>query len=135
MAELSLRGVSALNRNDLQAADKDFRDAYALDPNNAFALNNIGYLSEMDGDRETAQFFYDKAQMVPGSNTPVGLATRHSAEGINLARVASDSTAKVETKVLEERDMRREQGAPVLLLRRDNSVVPEPSTTTPPSHP
>ncbi len=127
MAELSLRGVSALNRNDRQAANKDFRDAYALDPNNAFALNNIGYLSELDGDRETAQFFYDKAQAVPGANTPIGLATRHSAEGINLARVASDSTANVETKVLEERDARRNQGEPVLLLRRDNSVVPEPS--------
>jgi Flp pilus assembly protein TadD len=138
MAELSLRGVSALNRNDLQAADRDFREAYALDPNDAFALNNIGYLSELDGDRETAQFFYDKAQMVPSANTPVGLATRHSAEGINLAQVASDSTAKVETKVLEERDVRRKQGEPVLLLRRDNSVVPEPPTPpahTPPSHP
>ncbi len=137
MAELSLRGVSALNRNDLRAADRDFRDAYALDPNNPFALNNIGYLSEMNGDRETAQFFYDRAQAVPGANAPVGLATRHSAEGTNLARVASDSTAKVETKVLEERDVRRKQGEPVLLLRRDNSVIAEPSTppANPPSHP
>src|ERR1700686_4745777 len=42
VAELNLRGVSAVNRNDLRAADADFRKAYALDPNNAFTLNNIG---------------------------------------------------------------------------------------------
>jgi Flp pilus assembly protein TadD len=128
IAELNLRGVSALNRNEVQAAETDFRSAYALDPNNAFALNNIGYLSELEGDRETAQFFYDKAQSVPGANASVGLATRQSATGLKLATVASDSRSKVDTKVLEERDMRREQGQAALLLRRDNSVVPEPST-------
>ena len=52
----NIRGVSALNRNDLAAAmDQDFRKA--LMPsirNNAFAVNNIGYLSEIEGDRETA---------------------------------------------------------------------------------
>jgi tetratricopeptide (TPR) repeat protein len=128
MAELTLRGVSALNRNEVQAAETDFRAAYALDPNNAFALNNIGYLSELEGDRETAQFFYDKAQSVPGANANVGLATRQSADGLKLATVASDSTSKVDTKVLEERDLRRKQGEPALLLRRDNSAVREPST-------
>ena len=40
VAELNLRGVSAVNRNDLRTADADFRKAYALDPNNAFTLNN-----------------------------------------------------------------------------------------------
>ena len=39
LAELNFRGVLAINRNDLKAADQDFRSAYALDPNNAFALN------------------------------------------------------------------------------------------------
>ena len=49
IAELNLRGVSALNRNDLKSAEQDFRSAYALDPTNAFALNNIGYLAEIEG--------------------------------------------------------------------------------------
>ena len=75
LAELNTRGVSALNRNEPKAAEQDFLKAYALDPNNAFANNNIGYLSEIEGDRETAQFFYDQAQELGGANTPVGLAT------------------------------------------------------------
>ena len=133
MAELNTRGVSAINRNEPKAAEQDFRDAYALDPNDAFAANNIGYLAEIEGDRETAQFFYDKAQVLGGANTPVGLATRSSAEGLRLSQVASDSDAKVEAKVQEERIARRWQNEPILLLRRDNSVVQEPAT--PPSAP
>src|ERR1700733_13684797 len=73
IAELNTRGVAAINRNELRAAEQDFRNAYALDPNNAFAANNIGYVAEIQGDRETAQFFYDKAQSLGGARTPVGL--------------------------------------------------------------
>jgi len=36
MAELNTRGVSAMNRNELRAAQQDFLKAYALDPSNAF---------------------------------------------------------------------------------------------------
>jgi len=139
VAQLNIRGVSALNRNDFAAADQDFRKAYSLDPNNAFAVNNIGYLSEVNGDRETAQFFYERAETIGGLKTKVGLATRRSAEGLKLSQVSSDSDAKVEAKVLQERDaLRRTQHDPILLRRRDNSVVEEPATppaniTTPPS--
>lgn len=128
VAEFNLRGVSAINRNDLRAADEDFRKAYALDPNNAFALNNIGYVAELEGDRETAEFFYTNAQNAGGAAQKVGLATRRSAEGLKLAQVAADNDAKVETKVGQDREMRRLHREPILLRRRDNSVVEEPST-------
>ncbi len=128
LAELNLRGVSALNRNDLRAADRDFRQAYALDPNNAFAVNNIGYLSEMLGDSETAQYFYDKARTVAGSNTPVGLATRHSAEGQKLFQVATNSDAKVEENVQKEHQEVRQERAPIVLRRRDNTLVDQPGS-------
>jgi Flp pilus assembly protein TadD len=128
LAELNTRGVSAINRNEFAAAEQDFRKAYALDPNNAFAANNIGYVAEIDGDRETAQFFYDKAQALAGANSPVGLATRSSAEGQSLSHVASENDNKVEAKVAEDRAVRREHREPVLLMRRDNTVVQEPAT-------
>jgi len=131
LAELNTRGVAAINRNEPAAAEQDFRSAYALDPNNAFAVNNIGYLAEIQGDRETAQFFYDRAQALGGANTRVGLATRSSAEGLPLSQVASTSDSKVEATVRQERDLRRQHPEPILLLRRDNSVVQEP--TTPPA--
>lgn len=130
VAELNIRGVSAINRNDLHAADESFRKAYALDPNNAFAVNNYGYLSEIEGDQETAEFFYEKAQTIIGANRPVGLATRRSAEGTSLTAVASQSDEKVQTVVDREREQRRLQREPILLHRRDNSPVQEASPNT-----
>jgi Flp pilus assembly protein TadD len=128
LAELNSRGVSAINRNDLVTADQAFRSAYALDPNNAFAINNIGYLSEIEGDPETAQFYYDKARTVAGADTTVGLATRRSAQGQKLFQVATDSDSKVDQKVAKEREAVRRRREPIRLRRRDQTVVEEPST-------
>jgi Flp pilus assembly protein TadD len=128
VAEFNLRGVSAISRNDLRTADQDFRKAYALNPNNAFALNNIGYTSEIEGDRETAEFFYNNAQKALGANDRVSLASRRAAEGQKLFQVARDNTSKVEAIVAQERDSRRRQHVPLLLRRRDNSIVEEPGS-------
>lgn len=133
VAELNLRGVSAINRNDVQAAMQDFRDAFRLDSNNAFALNNVGYLYELQGDRETAQFYYDRARKSDGANVAVGLATRRSAEGLRLFQVAGDNNGQVENKLTVEREARRREGGPVVLRRRDDSIVEEPHS--PPQNP
>lgn len=126
VAELNLRGVSAVNRNDLQAAAEDFRKAYRLDPNNAFTLNNIGYVSELEGDRETAQFYYERARLAMGANAVVGVASRQTAEGKKLFSVAEDSDSRVDTKIAEQRRDVQRQNEPVVLRRRDNSPVDEP---------
>jgi Flp pilus assembly protein TadD len=130
VAELNLRGVSAVNRNDLRSADDDFRKAYTLDPNNAFTLNNIGYVSEIEGDRETAQFFYDRARQAGGANATVGVASRRTEEGQKLFAVAADSNSRVEAKVTQDREAVRQQNEPVVLRRRDDSIVDE---SAPPS--
>lgn len=131
-AELNLRGVSAMNRNDVRDAELDFRQAYALDPNNAFALNNIGYLFEITGDRETAQFYYGKAQTMPGANLKVGLATRSEAEGSKLFQVASVSGSSVESKIAQQQAVRRAEHQPVELLQRNNTPVQDhPPTANP----
>jgi len=128
VAGLNLRGVSAVNRNDLRSADADFRKAYAINPNDAFTLNNIGYVAELEGDRETAQFFYDRARQSQGASAIVGVATRQTAEGRKLFAVATDNDGLVATKVSQEQDaLRRQNQGPVLLRRRDNSVVDESS--------
>jgi len=125
VAALNLRGVSAVNRNDLRTANEDFRKAYALDPNNAFTLNNIGYVAELEGDRETAGFFYEHARQSGGASVTVGVATRKTAEGRKLFAVATDNDGLVEAKVTQERDALRCDHEPILLRRRDNSVVDE----------
>ena len=134
LAEFNLRGVSALNRNDVRDAEQDFQAAYALNPNDAFALNNIGYLSELHGDRETAEFYYNKAQTMPGANMKVGLATRSEAEGSKLFQVASESDSSVGLKVAQQQAARRARHEPVQLLRRDNTPVQEQPGRTTPNH-
>jgi len=135
VAELNLRGVSAVNRNDMRSADEDFRKAYALDPNSAFTLNNIAYVAELEGDRETAQFFYDRAEKATDANMRVGVATRRSAEGMRLATVAADSDNRVDARVTQERDRLRRENEPVVLRRRDNSIVDDTAQPTPPAQP
>src|SRR3954468_1724481 len=76
VAILNLRGVSAMNRNDRRAARDFIQQAYKLDPENAFTLNNMGFLAEMDGDRETADYYYERARDANRSGARITLATR-----------------------------------------------------------
>ena len=130
-AILNLRGVAATNHNDLSTARQDFLQAYTLDPKSAFSLNNIGYLSEMDGDLETADFFYEKARKAEDAGVRVGLATRRSAEGMNLVAVAADSDQKVDSKIEGEDQARRQHPRPVELKHRDNTPVVETAPDAP----
>ena len=82
-------------------------------------------MSELEGDRETAQFFYERARQAGGANATVGVATRRTEEGRKLFAVAADSNEKVEAKVTQDRDALRRQHEPVVLRRRDNSIVDE----------
>jgi len=131
VAELNLRGVSAVNRNDLRTANEDFRKAYTLDPHNAFTLNNIGFVAELEGDQETAQFFYDQARHAEGASAIVGVATRQTAEGQKLLAVAEDSDSRVDAKVAQQQDALRRQPGDVVLRRRDNSIVDDSQPPAP----
>jgi Flp pilus assembly protein TadD len=128
-ALLAVRGVSATNRNDWVGARQDFLRSYSLDPNSAFSLNNVGYLSEMDGDLETAQFFYARAQKAEDAKVRVGLATRSSAEGKHLLAVAVDSDQKVDGKIVQESQARRRHSGPIELKHRDDTPVVEPTVS------
>jgi len=128
-AMLTLRGVSALNRNDWRDASHDFLQAYKLDPTSAFAINNVGYLAEMDGDLETASFFYEKARKAEGASDRVGLASRRTADGMKLFSVADESDEKVEGKMEAASAARRRQGGPIELKRRDGKPIGDDNPT------
>jgi Flp pilus assembly protein TadD len=134
VARLNLRGVSAINRNDRQAARQYFEQAYKLDPNNAFALNNMGYLAEMDGDQESATFYYGKAQTAQRADRKVSVATRRDAEGQPVAGVATASDQQVTTQMEAALEQKRREGGPVVLRRRDDNAPVQPnSEPAPPS--
>lgn len=123
VANFNLRGVSSLNRNERKKAREYFEKANKLDPGNAFTLNNMGYVAELDGDRETANFYYEKAKAAQGSTTEVGMATRKEAEGRELGVVADRNNAVVSARMDADLAAKRRIEKPAVLLRRDNSPV------------
>ena len=135
--ELSFRGVEAENENNWGVARQDFMRAYSLDPTNAFALNNRGYVAEHDGDLESAQFFYEKARQAEGAGLTVGLATDQSATGSVLSRVAASSVGKVDGALTAYSQQRRNLSQPVTLTPRGGEEAPsnpinsQPQSTSP----
>jgi len=128
VARLNLRGVSALNRNEVAQARKYFQEAYRIDPRNAFCLNNMGYISEVEGDRETADFYYGKARDASHNQSRVTLATRKSAQGLRLSIVADENDGAVQNAQEKQLAVLRASGAPPIPLRtRDNAYVREPA--------
>ncbi|HXO38516.1 MAG TPA: hypothetical protein VN872_07755 [Candidatus Acidoferrum sp.] len=131
VARLNLRGVSAMNRNDRKAARQSFEQAYKLDPKNSFAVNNMGYLAELEGDTETAQSYYQQAQRAERARQKVMVSTRPEVEGQTVGHVAEQSTTLVESAFVARAEARRRSGAPPALKTRDNRTVVEPKTPPP----
>jgi Flp pilus assembly protein TadD len=127
IARWNLRGVAALNHNDPQGARQFFEQAYKLDPGNAFSLNNMGYVSELNGDRETAETYYEDARSVADRNLIVSYASRREAEGQPVSSVAQQNENDTESAIQAAQQALRRGGEPMpQLRRRDNSMVPEP---------
>jgi Flp pilus assembly protein TadD len=130
VARLNLRGVSAINRNDRKTALQDFQQAYKLDPHDAFTLNNMGYVSELNGDRESADYYYGKAKEADNRDRHVTLATRREDEGKKLVEVADKNDTKTEAGIQAEQEIRRRsQKPPVLVERNGTPVTVEPNQT------
>ena len=126
VARLNQRGVSALNRNDRAEGRKCFQEAYKLAPEDAFTLNNMGYVAELDGDRESADYYYAKAKDAENHERHVTLATRREDEGKKLTEVANKNDTKAEASLQAQQDMNRRRGkTPVLLERRDRRPATE----------
>ncbi len=135
VARLNLRGVSAMNRNDRKAARDYFEQAFKLDPKNSFTINNMGYLAELSGDRETAESYYAEAQDANRNSSRVSASTRPEAEGRPVGQVAGQSTALVEANMAEVAESKRRSGAPPALRTRDNRIVVEPAHPATPAKP
>jgi Flp pilus assembly protein TadD len=135
VARLNVRGVSAMNRNDRKTARENFEAAYKLDPNNSFAINNMGYLAELGGDKETAQSYYEQAQRAERARQKVMVSTRPELEGQTSSQVAEQSSTLVESSFNAQVEAKRRSGGAPALRTRDNKTVVEPKTNpnlTPP---
>ena len=121
-ARLNLRGVVALNDNNPDAARGFFLQAYQRDGQNAFTLNNLGYVSELEGDRESAEMYYEAARWGRDANARVSFATRHDAEGRKIENLANDNQVDVESRLKAIQAMKRRARGPIELKRRDAAL-------------
>src|SRR5579859_6652119 len=55
---LNREGVEAVRKHNYKKAEKLFYKAYLFDPDDPFTLNNLGYISELQGQLDRAQRFY-----------------------------------------------------------------------------
>ncbi len=134
-ARLQVQGVSALNHNQDDKAYQDFREAYKLDPNSAFSLNNMGYVSDAFGDKETANEFYSAAQRGEEASAPVSLASHHEMVGVAVGQVADTNSQASEADLQAAAEAKRRSNAPIVLRRRDNTPVTMPQDQAPQSQP
>src|SRR5215475_8263209 len=74
--ELNREGVEALRKNQFTKARSLFYKAYLYDPDDPFTLNNLGYISELEGQVDRAQKFYELA----GQGTSEAVVDRASAK-------------------------------------------------------
>ena len=130
-ARLNLRGVAALNDNNPSAAREFFLQAYQRDAQNAFTLNNLGYVSELAGDRESAEMYYEAARSGRDANARVSYATRRDAEGRKIDTLADDNQTDVEATLKAVQEAKRRARRPIELKRRDGSSVSSDQDATP----
>src|SRR5256885_4239927 len=77
-------GVKAIEKRDYRKAKQLFYKAYLLDPNDPFTLNNLGYISELEGDVDRAARFYD----LSAENSSDALVDKSSSKGVEGKSVA-----------------------------------------------
>ena len=124
-ARSNLRGVSALNDNNPTAARGFFLQAYRLDSGNAFTLNNLGYISELNGDRESAEMYYAAAREGVDNTLRVTYSTRTDAEGRKLDDLAGGNQADVNSVLRGIQEAKRRANRPIHLVTRDSEASPE----------
>jgi Flp pilus assembly protein TadD len=77
---LNREGVEAIKKHNFSKAEKLFYKAYLYDPGDAFTLNNLGYISELQGQIERAQQYYSLAAQ-QSSEAVVDLASASQVRG------------------------------------------------------
>src|SRR6184192_3899712 len=87
---LNQQGVNEVRKHHLEKAEKLFYRAYLIDPDDPFTLNNLGYISELQGKVERAQRYYELASR-QNSETVIDQASVPEFKGRQLAEVTAQS--------------------------------------------
>lgn len=120
---LNREGVEAVKKRDYRAAEERFYKAYLYDPADPFTLNNLGYISEVEGDLDRAQKFYALAAE-QSSDATIDLSDSKRLEGkpMQSALVAlNDSEMRVNhTNIQAIQLLAQNRGFDALTLLKQN---------------
>src|SRR5437870_7101950 len=78
--QLNREGVKAVEKRQYDKAKKLFYRAYLLDPDDPFTLNNLGYISELQGDADRALKYYELSSK-NASQAKIDIASRPALKG------------------------------------------------------
>jgi len=78
--KLNREGVQAIKHHDYEKAERVFYKAYLYDPADPFTLNNLGYVSEIQGQLDRAHKFYELAAE-QGSDANIDLSSQKQLKG------------------------------------------------------
>lgn len=87
--KLNREGVKEIQKHRLEKAEKLFYRAYLIDPDDPFTLNNLGYLSELQGNVQRAQKYYQLAAKENNSETVIADASSKNVRGRKLSEITS----------------------------------------------
>ena len=85
---LNQEGVKEVRKRHLEKAEKLFYRAYLIDPDDPFTLNNLGYISELQGKVDRAQSYYRLAAR-QNSETTIDRASEDELKGHQLTEFSA----------------------------------------------
>ena len=126
--ELNREGVEALRKNQFEKARGLFYKAYLYDPDDPFTLNNLGYISELEGQVDRAARFYQLAGQ-GASGAIIDRASTKDVEGKTVSQVAGivpDQNIQINRENVEAIRLMSQGRAPEaeLLLRGTLKIEP-----------
>jgi Flp pilus assembly protein TadD len=86
---LNREGVEAVQKHDYERAEALFLKAYLYDPSDPFTLNNLGYISELQGQLDRANRFYRLAQE-QSCNAQIDVSSEKSLQGKPMMAAVDD---------------------------------------------
>jgi len=95
---LNREGVKQIQKHHLSKAERLFYKAYLIDPDDPFTLNNLGYISELQGKIDRAQKYYQLAAKENNSETVIAAASNPDLKGRKLSEV-TNSYGNLELRV------------------------------------
>ncbi len=87
--KLNRDGVKEIQKQHLEKAQRLFYKAYLIDPDDPFTLNNLGYISELQGKIERAQRYYELAAKENNSEAVIAEASSRKFQGRKLSEVTN----------------------------------------------